>query len=149
MMNEIQRALVAIDFSDKSDSVIQWAISIAKAHQAELILVHVSNSDPDFVGYGPGPQTVRDQVAHDLNDEHRQLQQLAESITAQQVVVQTHCLQGTVVETILEKAKTDKADLIIVGSHGHGGLFRAVLGSISEGIVRHSPSPVVVVPTRG
>jgi len=146
-MNPIQRALVAIDFSDKSDAVVHWAVSIAKAHQAELDLIHVADPDPDFVGYGPGPQTVRDQVAHDMSDQHRMLQQLGESIKAENVPVQTHCLQGAVVETILEKARTDAADIIIVGSHGHGGLYRAVLGSISEGIVRHSTCPVVVVPT--
>lgn len=147
-MKNIQRALVAIDFSDKSDDVTQWALSLAKQHQAELHLVHVADPDPDFVGYGPGPQTVRDQVAEGMRDEHQKLEQLAATINDAGVAVQWHCLQGAVVETILRKASDDDVDIIIVGSHGHGGLYRAVLGSTSEGVVRHALCPVVVVPTK-
>ena len=51
-------------------------------------------------------------------------------------------------ETILEEAAKLNADLIILGSHGHGGLLRALLGSVCEGVLRKSILPVLIVPAR-
>jgi nucleotide-binding universal stress UspA family protein len=57
--------------------------------------------------------------------------------------------QGDPVKTILKEAKRLDAELIVVGSHGHGMMFDALVGSISAGILRKSLIPVLVVPVRG
>ena len=55
-------------------------------------------------------------------------------------------VQGPTVETILTERERLQADTIVLGSHGRGALFRALLGSVSEGVVRATPCPVLVVP---
>jgi nucleotide-binding universal stress UspA family protein len=57
-------------------------------------------------------------------------------------------VMGPFVETIVEQADQTLADMIVIGSHGHGALFRMVLGSVSEGVVRQTDCPVLVVPIR-
>ena len=74
------RILVALDLSDATESILAVARRAAKASNASIILLHVAPPDPAFVGYEPGPQTVRDQVAHDYRDQHRTLHTLAEEL---------------------------------------------------------------------
>jgi nucleotide-binding universal stress UspA family protein len=52
------------------------------------------------------------------------------------------------VQTILEQAEKLDADVIVMGSHGRGKLFDLVVGSVSAGVMRKSPVPVLVVPAR-
>lgn len=53
--------------------------------------------------------------------------------------------KGDAIETIVEAAKQFSVDLIVIGTHGRGGIMRAILGSVAEGVMRHSDVPVVVV----
>ena len=55
---------------------------------------------------------------------------------------------GSTVDTIFEQAQKRDAELIVIGSHGHGAVFELLFGSIAEGVVRRSSIPVVVVPAR-
>lgn len=57
-------------------------------------------------------------------------------------------LQGAIADTIVEKAAEIKADLIIVGAHSHGFLYRAFIGSVSTGVLKHAPCPVLVIPEK-
>jgi nucleotide-binding universal stress UspA family protein len=141
--------LVPVDFSAVTTSVIEHARRIAEAFSSKVCLLHVAAPDPAFVGWDPGPDVVRHQRATDLREEHRQIQDLAQSLREAGIEAQSLLVQGSTVETILERAEKLQADLIIVGSHGHGALYRALLGSISEGIVRHSPCPVLIIPAKG
>ena len=142
----MRNVLAAIDFSESSSSVIDWAKSLSQAYGARLHLVHVAAPDPDFVGYEPGPQHVRDQAARAMRAEHHRLLEVAEQLHGAGIDATAHCLQGGVVDAILKKAADSQADVIVVGSHGHGALYRMVLGSVSQGVVRGSTCPVLVVP---
>jgi nucleotide-binding universal stress UspA family protein len=57
-------------------------------------------------------------------------------------------VQGPTVQTILEQAEKLGAEVIVVGSHGRGKLFDLVVGSVSAGVIRKSPIPVLGVPAR-
>src|SRR3546814_11415440 len=70
--------LVAVDLSPVSDRVIAAAERVAQASAAAVYVLHVAEPDPDFVGYGAGPQVVREQVAELHHREHRAVQALAE-----------------------------------------------------------------------
>jgi nucleotide-binding universal stress UspA family protein len=58
-------------------------------------------------------------------------------------------LQGPVVEIICETAQAIGADMIVLGSHGHTALYELLVGSVSEGVIRHARLPVTVVPAAG
>ncbi len=142
----MKNVLVPIDFSDQSNAVLEMAGQIARAFDAHLWLLHVAAPDPEFVGYAPGPDVVRQQVARELHDEHRQIQALGDDLRAQGADVTALAIQGPTVERILSEVEKLAADLIVMGSHGHGAVYRMLLGSISEGVLRGTECPVLIVP---
>jgi nucleotide-binding universal stress UspA family protein len=139
--------LAMIDFSDVTPSVVASAARLAQAMDAELLLLHIGQPDPDFVGYEVGPDTVRQDVARELKDEHRRLAELAESASSTGLSCRGLMVQGPTVETALEQAQRHSATWIVLGSHGHGALFNLLVGSVSEGVLHGANCPVVVIPS--
>jgi nucleotide-binding universal stress UspA family protein len=113
--------LVPLDFSEVTLEVIDQASLLARSLDAKLWLIHVATPEPEFIGYETGPQTVRDRVALELRQEHRSTQQVAEKLDI---------------------------DLIVMGSHGRGALHRALLGSVSEGVLHKATCPVMIIPVK-
>lgn len=140
--------LVAVDFSDETPRVLETAAGLARSLGAQLRLLHVAAPDPDFVGFDVDSPELRDTHAKAYRDEHRQLQALAEELRGRGLEAKALLIQGATVEKILEEAARSEADLVVLGSHGHGALHRALLGSTSEGVVRGSDRPVLIVPAR-
>ncbi len=142
----MRRILAAVDFSEVSDAVVSHAASLAQAFSARLLLLHVAAPDPEFVGLEVGPQTVRDARADELRREHRELQRRASDLRDRGFNAEAFLIQGPTVDTILERAEHLDADLLVLGSHGHGAAYRALLGSISGGVLRRATVPVLIVP---
>ncbi len=146
MENEI---LVTIDFSESTDAVLAVALETARAHGYGMCLIHVAPPDPAFVGYDAGPQTVRDTVAGELREEHHRLQALAEQVKQAGLDAHSLCIQGPTVEKILQAARERKVARLVMGSHGHGALYHLLMGSVTEGVLREAPCPVLIVPSPG
>jgi nucleotide-binding universal stress UspA family protein len=108
--------------------------------------LHVAPPDPDFVGYGPGPSSVRDAVSRDLREAHRKLDALAADATNDGVIVRPLMIQGSAPETILEQAERLSVEYIVIGSHGHGAVHEILTGSVARRVLRQASVPVVVVP---
>ncbi len=138
--------LAAIDFSDITPMVVDKAAEIAKSFSSKLWLIHIAAPDPDFVGYGTGPQSQRDWRAKTLREEHRYIQDKALALEKSGINVTPLLIQGATVETILQEAMKLNAEMIVIGSHGHGSLYKALVGSVSEGIIRKASCPVLIVP---
>ncbi len=138
--------LAAVDLSELTDSVVEHAAVLASGFHATLHLLHVAAPDPDFVGYEAGPQTVRDHVAHDLREEHREVRALALRLREEGMDVSAHIIQGATVETILGQSKRHAVDLIVLGSHGRGAVYRTLMGSVCEGVLRATRCPLFIVP---
>lgn len=139
--------LAAVDFSDVTDALIAHVATLARAFSSTVHVLHVVAPEPDFVGYKPGPEQVREQVAKTIADYHQSTRELSDRLVEQGV--DAHCLviQGPTAPKILEEAARLGADLLAIGSHGHGALRHLLLGSVSEGVVRNAPCPVLVVPS--
>lgn len=142
----MKKILVAIDLSPSRQQVLDQATALARALGGQLWLLHVAEPDPEFVGYDPGPQVVRDSVAHEFREEHRGVQQVADELRAGGLDATALLVQGPTVETILAEAERLAVDMIVMGSHGYGALHRALLGSVSEGVLRRSSRPLLIVP---
>lgn len=141
------RSIIAgIDFSENSERVLSLAADVARSFQAKLWLVHVAAPDPEFVGYEAGPQTVRDNRASELREEHRKLQRVAAGLREGGLDVAALLIEGPTVETLLKQAADVEADLLVVGSHGRGALGRTLIGSVSERVTRRAHRPVLIVP---
>lgn len=138
--------LAAIDLSVVTDDVLRESESLARALRAELTLVHVAAPEPEFVGYEIGPQDVRNARAVELRAEHRDIQTWAAELTARGVKTQALLVEGPTVEKILKEADKIGATMMILGSHGHGALYEAIIGGTTSGVIRSATCPVVVVP---
>lgn len=140
--------LVPLDFSDATAPIVAEVRALARPLHAHVWLLHVEPPEPDFVGYGPGPQSVRENVAAEIKKNHERLHAERDALRAEGVETDSLLVQGPTVETILSEAERLKADLIVLGSHGHGALFDMLVGSVSDGVIRRSTRPVVVIPCR-
>ena len=145
----MDKILVPLDFSEVTLDVLEHASLLARSLPAKLWLIHVGRPEPDFVGYGSGPQTVRDQVASKLREEHCRTKQVAEKLRRSGLDVTALCPQGATVKTILHEAEKLDVDQIVLGSHGRGALYRALLGSVSRGVLRQATCPVMIIPAKG
>jgi len=140
--------LVAVDLSPASENVVEAAGRVAKLTGANVYILHAAEPEPDFVGYDAGPEVVRTQVAQELRKEHRDVQALAEKLRSDGVDATALLVRGPTVETTLKEAESLEAELIVVGTHGHGAVYDVLIGSYSAGIIRKSKLPVLVVPIR-
>jgi len=138
--------LVPIDFSEATPKVIHQAKTLAEQLTAKIWLIHVAEPDPFFVGYEPGPKSVRDNLSKKFRKEHAHLQEEAEKLRQTGIDATALLVQGPTVQTILNEAKKLKVDMIVMGSHGHGAILKLLVGSVSEGVLRKSAHPVLVVP---
>lgn len=139
--------LVAIDFSSVTPFLLNEAVAMARAFDASIRLIHVEPPDPDFVGYEPGPHTVREAVADELRADHRHLHKLEGEVQEKGVAASSLFIQGPTVEKLLQAAVETGAELIVMGSHGHGALHHLLVGSVSEGVLRDAPCPLLLVPS--
>lgn len=138
--------LVPIDFSDVTAQVVATARKFAAAFESRLFLLNVAEPEPDFVGFEAGPPTVRMAVARDFKVEHQRLDELKTQCAASGVEVTALHIQGPIVEKILHEAGEQQAELIVMGSHGHGALYDLLVGSVTHGVIKDARVPVVVVP---
>ena len=160
----MKRILVPIDFSNATLRVIDLAQQLAKALDAEIHLVHVKEltaaAAPDTLGYGlagmpelapmsgvplpvfdPMPQTVPVD-----EDEQSKLTHWQDKIAQSGVKVTLHEATGAVVEEVLNEADVVNADLIVMGTHGHGAMYNLLVGGVTKGVLKRSARPVLLVP---
>ncbi len=140
--------LVPVDFSDVTDLVVDQACAMAHALGARLVLLHISEPDPDFVGFEPGPLVVRTAVARDFKAEHQQVEALKAKASGSGLEILALHMQGPLVEKVLAQAREQGADMIVMGSHGHGSIYELLVGSVTSGVLKDAKCPVLVVPAR-
>jgi nucleotide-binding universal stress UspA family protein len=138
--------LVPVDFSDVTKRVLDASQKMARALGAKLVLLHVSEPEPDFVGFEPGPMAVRTTVARDFRKEHQKLDELHTQAAVEGLEVLALHIQGPIVDKVLDQAVEHQADLIVMGSHGHGALYEFLVGSVTSGVLRAAKCPVLVIP---
>ncbi|MCX7009745.1 MAG: universal stress protein [Kiritimatiellaeota bacterium] len=139
--------LVAYDFSEHAAEVMKATERCAISMAGNLWLIHVAEAEPDFVGYKAGPPTVREELALKFRKEHQELQRHAERLREAGVNTTALLVRGPVAATLLKEAERLQADVIVVGSHGHGAMLHLLLGSVSEQVLKKATCPVLVVPT--
>lgn len=142
------KILVAIDFADATERLLQVAGNTAKTTGSTVYLVHVAEPNPDFVGYQAGPDVVRDQVAHEFREQHRMLQAHADRMRSGGLEATALLVQGPTAKTLLAEAERLEIDLIVMGTHGRTAVMDILVGSVSHAVLRHTEIPVLLVPVR-
>jgi nucleotide-binding universal stress UspA family protein len=135
--------LVAIDGSAVSEKAFDAAIEQAQAWRADLHAVYVVETGL-FTNI---PVDNKLEVMYSLLEQEgtEALSRITEIAKKKNILLTTHFEQGHAGDTIIKKAITIKADLIILGSHGKSEVDRLLLGSVSSFVVEHSQVSVLVV----
>jgi nucleotide-binding universal stress UspA family protein len=141
------KLLVCVDLSDSTDIVVKKVEEFAKSLSAKVWLLHNAMPDPNTVEFKIDPQAARESLARNFHVEHCQIQKLADRLRKAGIETTALLVHGSIVETILKEASDLDVDMIVVGSHGHGAIYRLLVGSVSEGLLHKSRLPVLVVPT--
>jgi nucleotide-binding universal stress UspA family protein len=145
------RILLATDGSEQAELAALRAVDLADATHSELHLVHVGVV-PTFLKSYPGTLGYYGKLYEEIEEVSRELlrKQSLRVKAAGGTVAGTHLRMGEVALEIVALAEELQADLIVMGSRGLGGVRRALMGSVSDSVVRHAHCPVLVVrPEKG
>ncbi|HYP69510.1 MAG TPA: universal stress protein [Variovorax sp.] len=144
-----KRILVATDGSPLSCKALDCAIGMARAHQAELFVAHVVPRYPTSCFEGAVTFSAEEVGAAESRWAHaaqRLLEDDAERASAAGVKTRAVALSGDLVaQALLSAANKHKCDLIVMGSHGRGGIKRLLLGSEALQVLTRSRLPVLIL----
>lgn len=144
--------LVPVDFSDSTEDVLAQAADLARQVSGRLVLLHITEPVAEYVPVGasmdvlsaaPPPLEIEN-----ISDQEDRLAALARPYKEGGLAVDSVSVVGLAVDDILEQAERQKADYIILGSHGHGALYHLFSGSVVTGVLKRATCPVLVVPAK-
>ncbi len=146
-LRRIDNILVPVDFSETSFQALEYAIEFAKKAAARLIVFHAVTLSESFTadGYGMYDLAALEEAAR--RDAEDQMQKFIGLAKFRWVPFETAIRIAPVVSEACALAQERDVDLIITATHGRTGLKHLLMGSIAEHVVRHSPRPVLVVPS--
>ncbi len=144
----MKKILAAVDFSDLATLVLDYSARQALAFNSEVFILHVEPIAPPFIGNEMSPPILPDQRIEEVQRINDDLKAMVQFLQQKGIKARYEFQQGSIVDTIVEKASTFNADLIILGAHNHGILYRAFIGSISSGVLKISSCPVMVIPEK-
>ena len=139
----IDHVLIATDFSQQSELALQYGLDFARLFGAQAEIAYVLPTEEYALAGAEGLLAGRDAARRDLLDLKSKLRRKV--AYNDDTECQVTMLEGPVADSLLECAREKRADLIIVGTHGRGGLGKLILGSVAEEVFRQSSVPVLTV----
>ena len=136
------RILVAIDGSPDAEAALHHAATLARDQNALITLLTVAPPPSTPIG-------VSASAPPDLLDFHARILREATDGVPDDIGVTTRLERGNAAETILAIAREEEHDLVVMGSHGHSRVHRALLGSVSEKVLKASTVPVLLMRSPG
>ena len=143
-MKNFKKIICALDLSQHSALVAEYAVSMAKAFDAEIIAVYAAPALTQYVGFHVPPSSIENFVGEIVAGAEKTMEEfVAEHF--KDVKATGKVVNGYAAEEILNLVESAGADLIIMGTHGRKGIDRILFGSVAEKIVKSSVVPVMTV----
>ncbi|MCF6289586.1 MAG: universal stress protein [Desulfobacterales bacterium] len=143
-MQEIKKIVVPVDFGEHSDKLVEFATYVADKFSARLSFFHVAKLYETYVEVElvafPSVQQAEKEI---WDHAERKMTELVEGCTAKSPGCTGKVGKGDVVSEVIAFAKQEKADLIIIGTHGAKRLEEVLLGSVARRVVKRAPCPVL------
>lgn len=142
-MTKISKVVVPVDFASHTDKVVEYALSVADEFGADVLFLHVVN---DYLGHDMllgHPAFVR--MTKDL--ELQAKERMANMVTdydAREQGVSGKVILGDAASEIIKYARSQKADMIIIGTHGVKGLEKILIGSTADQVAKNADCPVLL-----
>ena len=145
-----KKILVAVDGSELSYRSVDYALDLAQKYSAQVKIITVLDAPSDTLvaqASAFAPQSMKEHEEK-LEKAHEKIllkaMKKAERLT-QKISVTTEVLEGSPAEKIVETAKKEAFDLIVMGSRGLGGIKEFLLGSVSDKVADEAPCPVLII----
>lgn len=144
-MAEIKNIVVGVDGSKSSREALRWAYDEAAHHGATITAVATWHPPTLPTTPPPAASAPEGYASQPEKDAHELLAESISDLKDQQptVDVTSSVEEGHPAKVLIERSK--KADLLVLGSHGHGGFRGMLLGSVSQHVVGHADCPVVII----
>ncbi len=147
-MTEIKRILFPTDFSEMTEQVLSYVLSLADKYGAKVDLLHVVHELADMSGFYV-PHISYDVIEKEMEAAAKEnMEKFCEEHLKGRVDYEIHTRRGVPFNEIIKAARELGVDLIVMGTHGKTGLDHVLFGSTAEKVVRKSPVPVLTVRTR-
>ncbi|MDW7680052.1 MAG: universal stress protein, partial [bacterium] len=148
-LENIDRIMVPIDFSDHSQTALVYAGKIARVYNSKLLLLHVVEDrvHPSF--YLTGKQSIFEFMPEIKSRSKEQIEKMCTRANCSDVPSEIFIIEGMASRDLIKFAEENQTDLIVISTHGLSGIEHFFLGSIAEKVVRRSPCPVFTVKSFG
>jgi len=143
-----KKILCPVDFSQFTQEVINYAVDLAKKYGAELHVMHVVPNMTYFTPY-ESFLTPENLVAIERNIQDEVENDFAKLLKDQNVPTKKVIRTGVPFVEIIDYAKSESIDLIVMGTHGRGSIEHILIGNVAEKVVRKSPCPVMTIRPKG
>jgi nucleotide-binding universal stress UspA family protein len=145
-MSRIRRIMHPTDFSRASSAAFKRAVDMAKGNRAELLLVHVMSPAIPIMADGyVSPQVYEDMEAAAHASSQKHLGALVKKAKQAGARAKGLLVEGVPHERIARAARSKKADMVVIGTHGRTGIAKLFLGSVASRVLAVSPCPVLTV----
>ena len=145
-----RKILVPLDGSTRAEAILPHVEHIAQSNRAEILLLQVVEPLPVVIGSTEAPPAVfnPDELARRQQEIERYLAGWEERLREKGLAARWLVAQGPVVQTIIEVAEREDADLIAMASHGRSGLTRVFYGSVASGVLQRVDRPLLLIRAR-
>ena len=143
-MPKLQKIICALDLSEHSKTVAEYACMLAKAMNASIVAVYAAPTLTQYTGFHVPPNTIDSFVGEIVSGAEKAMTQFV-SENFEGVETKAEVVVGYAAEEILEIAAKEDADLIVMGTHGRKGIDRILFGSVAELVVKNSHIPVLTI----
>ena len=143
-MPKLQKIICALDLSEHSKTVAEYACMLAKAMNASIVAVYAAPTLTQYTGFHVPPNTIDSFGGEIVSGAEKAMAQFV-SENFEGVETKAEVVVGYAAEEILEIAAKEEADLIVMGTHGRKGIDRILFGSVAERVVKNSHLPVLTI----
>jgi len=148
-MNKTRKIMVAVDFSEYSHKIVDYAARLAEDLGAELIFVNVINQrDVDMVNevaMHTDKISAKDYINGLVNDRNEQMKKLLSDTNCTQIPNRFMIKKGVPFVELVKTAEEEKVDMVVMGTKGRGNIAGILFGSQAEKMFRHCPVPLISI----
>ena len=144
-MKKIEKILFPIDFAENFETMIPWVSTFVNCFEATLYVLFVAQDLADFSSFHVPHGNLQQFQEEVLKAAEKKMSATAKEELKTFKKVEARVAQGAPADKIIETAKKEGVDLIIMATHGRKGLERAIFGSVCDKVVRTAPCPVLTI----
>jgi nucleotide-binding universal stress UspA family protein len=141
------KILIGVDESTHADAAVDYIVKTKWPKDTQVVVLSAVNAAAAVYSqaYVPAP-TYAQEMWQDLVRSHEEIASKAErALRAAGLRTEAKVLQGDPRDLLVDLARTERADLVVVGSHGRSGMTKLLMGSVATHVVTHAPCNVLVI----